>query len=161
MFLDVTSSKTFVSVRSDGKFRDVQMGKVVDEAEPKELIAEMASSLLKLKQAPKRWKHDWDPQIVDLYNRYCFRLFPSWSHLISLEFGSMLPSLQGWRAWVRVSVQEESPVGGGSQPSRMVSINFGWIECHRISHAVFHLYSTSSFGNTGSQVLQNSPKPSS
>ena len=37
--------------RSDGKFRDVQMGKVMDEAEPQELIAEMASSLLKLKQA--------------------------------------------------------------------------------------------------------------
>lgn len=30
------------------------MGKVMDEAEPQELIAEMASSLLKLKQAPKR-----------------------------------------------------------------------------------------------------------
>lgn len=71
MFLDVISSKTFAYVRSDGKFRDVQMGKVVDEAEPKELIAEMASSLLKLKQAPKRRKHDGDPQIVDLYNRYC------------------------------------------------------------------------------------------
>ena len=47
---------------------------------------------------------------------YCFCLFPSWSHLIS--FGSMLPSLQGWRAWVRVSVQEQSLVVGGSHQAR-------------------------------------------